>query len=164
MSVQSAEIKATLTVVESPDNTNTLASGSTLTHSALNQSHLLSGSTTPPVTTPAGRNDFALSGGAASIDFTAIRGSGGANKDFTGLKVQSIVLKNKATNTGPMTFTEGASNGLALCGPSFSFRLQPGQWCQFFFNDASPDVASGDRTIDVSGTGTEQFEIFAVAG
>ena len=112
----------------------------------------------------AGRNDFALSAGAASVDFTAIRGTGGANRDFTGKKVQAILLKNKSTNTGDMTFSVGASNGLELFGASFTFKLKPGQCCLFYLNDAAPDVAAGDKTIDVAGTGAEQFEIQAVAG
>jgi hypothetical protein len=61
-----------------------------------------------------------------------------------------------------MTFSEGASNGIALVtGPII---VPAGGIYQAFLNDAAPDVASGDRTIDVAGTLAQTFEISLVAG
>lgn len=163
MAVTTCEIRSSMTVNETPDSTTTAVSQS-IQHTGLNQSHSLTPTSTVPVTKTAGRTDFALSGGAATINFTTMQGTGGATVTFNALKVQSIIMKNKSTNTGNMTFVPGASNGLDLFGVSSSITLKPGWWIHLYCNDSAPDIAAGDCTIDVSGTGTEQFEIHAVAG
>jgi hypothetical protein len=163
MAVTTCEIRTSMTTNETPDSTTT-ATGQSVQHTTLNQSLSLSPTSTVPVTKTAGRTDFPLSGGSATINFTTMLGTGGATVTFLGLKVQSLILKNKSTNTGNMTFVPGASNGIDLFGASSSITLKPGHWVHFYFHDSSPDVASGDCTIDVTGTGSEQFEIHAVAG
>jgi hypothetical protein len=74
--------------------------------------------------------------------------------------VQFIRIKN--LGAAAMTFAEGASNGLALaCG---SIVVPAGGIVQFFLNDAAPDIAAADRTIDVTGTGTDTAEVTIIAG
>jgi len=136
--------------------------GKTVTHSAFNKTDtVLTASTTPPVTKPS-YSQPALSGGAYTINLAALSGVNGATVDLTGLKVQAIKIKNNGANV--MSFTEGASNGYALLGASFLFAVQPGQEIMILGNDATPDVAAGDRTIDVTGTGSQSFDLAVVAG
>lgn len=132
-----------------------------LVHSGFDTTLSLSATTTPPVTTPA-YFDQALTAGAATIDLTALTHNGQA-VNLTGLKVQTIKIKNPAGNAA-MTFTEGASNGYALMGAGWQTTLLAGQEVTFYGNDATPDVAAGDRTIDITGTGTESCEIAITAG
>jgi hypothetical protein len=100
-----------------------------------------------------------LTAGALSINLAALTGANGS-VDLTGLRVQLLRIKNLGANA--MTFSEGASNGIALsCLP---FTVPGGGIAQFYLADASPDVASGDRVIDVAGTTTQTFECSIVAG
>lgn len=156
--------KSEVTVEELPDSAVAPAVTSTtapLKHTGFNTTEVLTATTTPPVTKCAFFTK-ALTAGAGTIDLTALSHNG-ATVDLTGLKVQSIKFKNKAGNA-VMTFTEGASNGIALFGASFSFRLQAEQETTFYLNDLAPDVAAGDRTIDIAGTGTQECEVSITAG
>lgn len=100
-----------------------------------------------------------LSSGALTINLAALTGANGT-VDFTGLRVQILRIKNLGANA--MTFAEGASNGIALS--CFPLVVAAGAIAQIYLADASPDVASGDRTIDVSGTAAQTFELSIVAG
>lgn len=138
------------------------SNGKSVTHSAFNKTDAtLTSVTTPPVT-KCSYSQPALSTGAYTINLAALTGVNGATVDLTGLKVQAIKVKNNGANV--MSFTEGASNGYALLGASFLFAVQPGQEIMLYGNDATPDVASGDRTIDVTGTGSQSFDLVVVAG
>lgn len=132
-----------------------------LTHSGFDSRKDLDAATTPAVT-KAAYFEKSLTAGAGTIDLTALTHNGQA-VDLTGLKVQCLRIKNKIGNAA-MTFAEGASNGYALLGASWLATLLAGQEITLFGNDATPDVAAGDRTIDITGTGTEQCEVSIVAG
>lgn len=157
----------TATIANTSIINETLASnvdGSTnplVTHDSFDDGVTLDSNTTPPATKCVVKI-VALSGGAASIDLTTITGTNGLAQDSTGLKVQLFRVKNLGANT--MTFTVGASNGYNLAGAGFSVALEQNQWFMFYGNDASPDVASADRTIDVAGTTTQTFELTLVTG
>jgi len=133
----------------------------TVTHTAFNSSHALSASTTPPVTKVAAFK-AALVAGAKTIDLTALVGTNGATVDGTGLKVQVIKVKNLGTN--PLTIAVGATNGYDLAGGAFSAQLKAGMELMLFGNDQTPDVASGEKTLDLTGTGTEESEWIVVLG
>jgi aspartokinase len=145
----------------------TLASGvdgagtPTILHSSFDDQGTLTASTTPPVTKCVVKV-IALSAGAATIDLTTITGTNGLVQDSTGLKVQYFRVKNLGANT--MTFTVGASNGYNLAGATFNVPLEQNQWFILYGNDATPDVAAGDRTIDVAGTAAQTFELTLVTG
>lgn len=125
---------------------------------AYNESATLNALSTPPATKQA-QFLLTLSGGAATINLAALTGANGT-VDGTGLRVQLIRVKNLGANA--MTFSEGASNGIALaCG---TFIVPAGGIVQMLLNDASPDIASGDRTIDVAGTGTQTAEVTIIMG
>lgn len=158
-------LAATVSVVETLPNNTPSAPDATrkVTHTGFNMSKSLNAASTPPATLMAAFEQ-ALSSGAATIDLTALTGTNGATVNMNGLKVQAFKIKAKTTNANPITLTAGASNGIDLLGSSWSVTLQPGQEFLFYGNDATPDVASGDRTIDLAGTGTQAVEVIVVAG
>lgn len=134
-----------------------------VTHDQFDDTYELAAATTPPATKVAAFEQN-LSAGAATINLAALTGTNGATVDLTGLKVQIISIEAKAANANPITIVPGASNGIDLFGASSSITLQPGQRFMWFGNDAAPDVASGDRTLDLSGTGSQGLNIIIVAG
>jgi len=123
-------------------------------------------STTPPVTKSA-MTAKAMSGGAATIDLTAMANdSDGATVDFSGLKVCCLAIQNPSTNANKITVGKGASNGFCLDSSetTWSISLDPGDGVQFLINESTPDVASGKKTIDIAGTGSQVCNITVVAG
>ena len=135
------------------------ASNPVITHDNFNATGRLYASSTPPAIKLLSKV-IALSGGAYTINLTTETGTNGVAQDGTGLRVQMIRIKNLGANS--MTFAEGASNGIALaCLP---FTVPAGGIYQLFLNDASPDIAAGDRTIDVSGTTTQTFQLTLLMG
>lgn len=155
---------ATATVEETLE-TNVDSLGATtarqITHNAFNESAALTASTTPPVTKVA-CFIATLSGGALTINLASLTGTNGATVDMTGLKVQVLRVKNLGANN--LTIVPGGSNGIDLFGVSSSVTVYPSGHVMFYFNDASPDVASGDRTLDLTGTTTQTSEWTIVAG
>lgn len=106
--------------------------------------------------------DLALSGGNLTVNLAAVVTNDGRTVDFTSSKIQFIKLRNKSTNANAMVIANGASNGIDIFGATFSFTLQPGQAVMFDLNNLCPTVASGDRTFDVTGTGSQILELEAV--
>lgn len=137
------------------------AGGTTLEHYLFTTKVKLTTTTTPDVEAVSYQNSV-LTAGARTIDLTALPTAGGTY-DATGKKVRAFMVKNK-TGNGVLTISEGATNGYALLGAGFTFRLAAEQQALFYLGDAAPAVASGDRTIDLAGTGTEQSEITIVIG
>lgn len=123
-------------------------------------------STSVPVTKVAAY-EVAMTAGAVTIDLTALEGLTGEEVvDGTGLKAQFIKFKNKSTNANPLSITKGASNGYGLvaAGTAFTVPLDPGQSVTFSLDDSAPDIASGARTWDVTGTGSQVLQIHVVMG
>lgn len=158
----SVSYAANVSVTETLTDTY-LAANSSVLHNGLNNAVTLNSGTTPPATMVA---DFALtlSSGAGTIDLRALTSTNAKTIDGNGLKVQVVKLRNKSTNSNPMTLTTGATNGYELLGPSWSIVLQVGAEIQLFLNDASPDIAAADKTIDVAGTGSQVLECLFVLG
>jgi hypothetical protein len=135
------------------------ASNPLVNHNNYNESAVLNSSSTPPAT-KAAYFLLTLTAGAATINLAALTGANDATVDGTGLRVQLIRIKNLGANS--MAFSEGASNGIALaCG---TITVPAGGITQILLNDASPDIASGDRTIDVAGTLVQTAEITIIMG
>lgn len=157
----------TVSLIDSITIQETLASGvegSTspiVVYEAYNESRTLSASSTTPATKVVSRL-IALTAGAYTIDLTTITGANGLAQDGTGLKLQLLRIKN--LGAAVMTFTVGASNGYNVAGAGFSVALLTNQKMTLDLYDASPDIASGDRTIDVAGTGTQTFQLTLVMG
>jgi hypothetical protein len=157
---------AGVTVTETVGSTPaTASSGSnaTLVHDQFNKTATLTSSTTPPVTKHAAF-EKALAAGTGTIDLTALAGTNSGTIDGTGLKVQVAYFKAKAANGNPITIDVGDSNGYELSGSAFSITLQPGQEALIYGNDATPDVASGDKVLDLTGTGTDALQVEIVLG
>lgn len=151
----------TNTATETTTTLLTAASSSVL-HNSYNVSKSLTASTSQPVT-KVGGGELTMSAGAGTINLAALTGVGGT-VDMTGLKVQSAFFRNKSTNANPITIVVGASNGYELLGATMNIVLQPGQWIAIDGNEQTPDVASADRTIDISGTASQVLEYQIVAG
>lgn len=123
-------------------------------------------STSVPVTKVAAY-EVTLSAGAATINLAALTGLTSEETVVgTGLKVQFFKFKNKTTNANAMTITKGASNGWGpdATGASFTIPMSPGQSWTFSGAEAGIDIASGVRTIDVTGTGSQVLQIHVVMG
>lgn len=154
---------ASLSGVETVSDVFASANDATVTLNGLSASgDYNSGSGVPVTKQAAGRKT--LSTGAGTLDLTALPGGvGGATVDGTGLKVQFAKFRNKSTNSNTMTISQGASNDYELAG-DFSITLAVGQEVTLFLNEAAPDIASGDKTIDIAGTGSEVLEYHIVMG
>lgn len=154
---------STCTVVETLAQNTDSAPASTrkITHSEFDSTATLNADSTPPATTVAAFVQ-ALTTGAATIDLTALTGTNGGTINGTGLKVQVLKVKNLGANA--LTITPGASNGYDILGASSSVTLASGQEIMLFGNDAVEDVASGAKTIDLSGTGSQTSEWMIVLG
>ena len=156
-------VKASLTfgatVTETLTSGVAAADNPVIRFAAFNESVTLDGTTTPAITK---HSSFVgtLTAGALTINLAALTGLNGTTEDLTGLRVQFIRIKNLGANA--MTFSEGASNGIALAG--LPIVVPVGGIIQHYFADAAPDVASADRTIDVAGTGAQTFEMTILAG
>jgi NAD/NADP transhydrogenase alpha subunit len=154
-----ANVTVQETLETNPDSSS--ASQRVVTHSLFNSSHALNGSSTPPATKVAAFK-LALVAGAGAIDLTALVGTNGAVVDGTGLKVQAIKVKNVGANA--LTITKGATNGYALAGASMNISLLQNQEVTLYGNDATPDVASGVRILDLAGTLVQESQWIIVLG
>jgi len=159
----SATVAGTLTVAETLATNVVDATSPVITHNGFNFSATLNASSTPPISKMASFQK-ALSTGAATIDCTSLIGTNGASVDFTGLKVQGYIFQNPATNANAITVTVGASNGLLLHGASWKVILQPGEQLMFLGLNVSQTVGSGNKTIDLAGTGSQALNCILVAG
>lgn len=163
MSVQ-AVFKSVITVVETIEGEFVDPSDATVTVNGMNEEETFTGATSVPVTKQTAFEQ-ALSSGTAIIDLTALTGlTEEETIDGTGLKVQLCKLVNPDTNANAITIAEGASNGYAMLGASFSLILLPGQSMTLNLDEAAPNIASGDRTIDLTGTGSQVLNVQLVMG
>jgi hypothetical protein len=154
-----------ISVVETLEGEFVSPGDNTVTVNQLSETFNLTAATTPPVTKHSAF-EIPLVAGAVTIDLTSLPGLNGeaGAVNGTGLKVQSIRFRNKSTNANLITVTEGASNGYELAGNTWKLGLLPGQSTQMFGNDATPDIAAGAKTIDVTGTGAQILEVHVVMG
>lgn len=137
-----------------------------VTANQLTEDLALTSSTTPPVTKHGG-GELTMSTGTGSIDLTAVPGLTSEETVVgTGLKLQALKLRNKSTNANIITVAKGASNGYGLdaSATDWDVTLSPGQEVTFYLDDAAPDIASGARILDVTGTGSQVLEYHAVMG
>ena len=163
MSVR-ATIVSNLTIIETVGDTYASSADNTVTLNGMNETISRTGSSTPAVTKSAAFR-VTMSGGAATINLAALSGLNGATIDLTGLKLQAIKFRNLSTNANDITIVPGAANGYNIFGAADGkVVLSPGQSILMSLQDQGQDVASGDRTIDISGTGSQVLEVTLVAG
>ena len=142
------------------------AADNTILVNTYNQTGTLTASSTVPATKQA-TFPLTMSGGTGSVDLTALPGlNANETVDGTGLKAQLLLLLNPSTNANSITVAKGASNGYGwnTAGTSWTVSLSPGQWAMFGGNDVGPDVASGARLLDVTGTASQVLDVSIVLG
>lgn len=148
--------------IEEVVNAFVAASNNTVTLNGLSLTGQLTGDTQIPVSKQA-VFEKALAAGVGTIDLTSLPGVSGT-VDGSGLKVQLLILRNKPGNANAITIKAGASNGYDIFGASGEITLAPGQAIILFGDDKSPDVAAGDRTIDLTGSLTQVLQVHVVLG
>lgn len=155
------EAKMTTTETLADGSLSSVASEKNVVHSAFNQGATLNAGSSPAATLCA-HAVTALTAGAKTLDLTALVGTNGAVVNLNGTKVRLFRVKNLGANA--MAFGEGASNGYELLGDGWNITLQPGQMAMFYLSDNAPTVGGSAKNIDVTGTGTQTFELSVVAG
>lgn len=128
------------------------------------------GTLTPSTSVPVSKYscyELTLSSGSGSINLAALPGrTADETVVGTGLKVQLLVLKNKSSNANKITVAKGGSNGYSLnsAEDAWTETLDPGDYCIRKLNDTAPDVASGKRIFDVTGTGSQILQVLVGLG
>jgi hypothetical protein len=161
--VTTLRYKSEMTITEILAGNSVGLSDKSVIHSTLNKSATLTNATTPPVTLVATFRK-ALAAGVGTIDLTALVGTNSGAIDGTGLKVQAIKFVNPATNANTIKIAKGASNGYALAGTDFAVTLSPGQEFVMYGNDATPDIAAGAKTFDLTGTLVQVLDVSIAMG
>ncbi len=162
-----ATVGMQMTIVETLE-TNVPATTATtrkVTHSANNLAVTLPlGGGSPVPASQCAVFPVAMVAGVAEINLAALLGTNGATVVGTGQKVQAVIFEALAGNTNPVKIATGASNGYELAGADFAVTLKARQRAMFYLAEQAPDVASGDRILDVTGTGTEGLNVTMVLG
>lgn len=105
-------------------------------------------------------HEVSLVDGSGSIDFTGLPQVNGKTLDATGRKVLIVKFLADADNQGPIAITTGVSNGLDL-GIEIN-ELLPGKEVGGLVNEAV--VASDEKILDLTGTGTDKLKVAIVLG
>ena len=148
----------TFSAIETLDTGVDGAPAPDILHSGFNLSGVtLNSSSSAPVTMTS-YQQYALSGGAFTIDLMALLGVNDEVQDADGLKLQTIVILNTIGNN-PITVTTGASNGFPLLGGTNSIVIPAGAWFAFYVPEGLAEVGASDKTIDIAGTLVETFKV-----
>lgn len=133
-----------------------------------------SGTKTPTTAVPVTQqwqDTISLTAGAATVNLAALTYGNLAAKDFTGLKVQGIKIRNRSTNSAYLNIAAGATNGYNIFGANAgtpgSVNLPVGMTIMLFADttEGLDDIAAADRTIDFASSDTDlTFDIQIVAG
>ena len=151
------------------DTAETLATNAThqatpVINAALDTTLTNQGGATSPACTKRGGTDFALTGGAGTIDLTAMTGTNGVSVDGTGLRVQFAKFLNPATNANPITVKKGVTNGYDGFGAAFLIILAPGAEALIRLNDSGSDIGSSNKTLDLVGTLVQPLSYEIIVG
>lgn len=120
---------------------------------------------TPQTVTTIGVDKLSLTAGAATIDLTAIPGHlTAATITMNGLRVVGAYFFAPSTNAGAsITVAKGGTNGYELQSTHATIITKS---CENYFNFGSRLTAVGGsaKTLDITGTGTDQLWYILVAG
>ena len=161
MSVNAVQYSSGLVTQETLTvNAGHVATGQTVTSQLSRSLSALTSTSTPPCSLRAGA-DLALSGGAGSIDLTALTGVNGVAVDGTAKRVQFAKFSAPSANSAAITVAIGGTNGCDNFGPSFSVKLAPGAEALFMLNSAGTVIGGTNKILSLTGTGTDvvSFEI-----
>jgi len=104
----------------------------------------------------------AMTAGTATIDLTALAQAGlSTTVNATGLKLRAIEVQASPGNAAPIEVQPGASNGYPSVGTISA--LGPGDIAVKTTSSAVA-VDSTDKTITITGTGTDSCELLLVFG
>lgn len=154
---------STLSTVETIAQ-NTSSAAETLrkvTHNQFDEAFTLNASSSVPATACAFFVQ-ALTTGAATINLAALVGTNSGVIDGTGLKIQAFRVKN--LGGADLVVEPGASNGYAWAGASDVITVKPNCHVLIFCNETAPDIASGARTIDLTGSSSQTSEWSIIMG
>lgn len=123
----------------------------------------LSSTSTPPITVNS-QQVYALVAGTLTIDLQAIITLASLTADWTGKKLQAIRITNTSGNAALTVSGEGA-NGYSLGGAITLSAASGGAVTLCLYAPESlADVASGDRYLVFTGTGTQTFYLDLIGG
>lgn len=160
MSTISATQRFSLSVAETFTEDEMPAAGSrTVINNQFNSTKKLNATSTPPGT----KAWAAKFTGDQSIDLTALTRSVGPTVDASGLKLQMLLLNN-LSESATLTIVEGAANGYAINGASGAYLLPPEAKIQSYFADALAEIDGTHKTLDITITAGQQYEIQLVFG
>lgn len=146
-----------------PSNTGSASDGNrTVTHSNYNETDTITAATSASPVTVQASFLATLSGGALTINLTALNGTNGAVVDLTGLKVQLVRVKNLGANN--LTIKGGASNGHNFFTSTDGVVVVPNGVAMFFAPEGFQDVGASDLAWDLTGTSAQTSEWTIVAG
>lgn len=153
-----------LTVVETLAANVAAMSDRSVTHSLFNTQLSAQNAQSSPPAVLVASFEQAMADGSATIDLTALTGTNGAVVSGTGLRVQYMKLINKSSNANSITIAKGASDGYDGFGGDFSVTLAPGAEMLLRTKDAGGDIGSSNKTLDVSGVGSQVLQAIIVMG
>ncbi len=139
------------------------ATAPSVTHNKFNIPSVTHNAGSPAPVTMASYRTYAMTAGALTIDLRALLGVGDESQDANGLKLQTIVIRNPSGNN-PITVTTGATNGFPLFGGTNSVVIPDDSELAFHIPEGLVNVSATDKDIDVSGTGTESFDVGITLG
>ncbi len=151
------------TAVETLDTGVDAAPSPAIVHSNFNLTGSLHNATSLAPVSMVSYRTYALSGGAVTIDLRAILGVGDESQDANGLKLQTIIIRNPSGNNA-ITVTTGATNGFPLFGGTNSLVMPGDSEFAFHVPEGLVNVSATDKDIDVSGTGSESFDVGITLG
>lgn len=158
-----ANVRVTMDVVESLNGDG--IDHQQITHGAFNVGLSNLSATSAILVDSASVKTFTLSGGTKTIDLQAIATTISTAADWSGKKLQAIRFTNPAANAA-MTITGEGANGYSLGGaitvPAAS--ATNAVTITITAPEALADVASGDRYLVVTGTGSQSFNLELIAG
>lgn len=135
----------------------------TTKYTGLNTKYDLEAGSTPPVVSSA-MFKKAMSGGAGTIDLTAVPGPHGSTVNGNTKKVRACKFVNPATNANAITIVGGASNGYLLFGASGSIVLLPGDEVTLYKKDNAVTIDGTHKTLDISGNGAQELHCAFIFG
>jgi len=165
MALTTGRIKADITLVETiTANIGASAADAVITHKMTLDQTVPNGTSVPA--TIAASFSQSLTSSTAYTDMTALPKANGATADCTGLKLQSIMIKNP-TGNGTMTLAHNTSTSVSaynFIGTAGSIAIPAGGAVLLYLPEAAADVSSSAKNIIWAGTGTQSAHVEIVAG
>lgn len=117
-----------------------------------------------PDVTEGGFCEKAMTAGAATIDLTALVDVQGRTINLDTLRVRAVKIRALDANAAAVTVAKGASNGYTGFGLAFSVTLAAGQEATLYLGATGTAVSATEKTLDLSGTGTDGIQLAIAAG